>query len=1152
MSENRINISGLDFTKLPDDFKASLEDDRIDKITAKTEKKLKEASGIENFSFVDGIDKTEAEYIITALDVDENDEINAEEMRTFLKNTAGIKEDDTEQMQQISNLISSAIKGAKDVIGIEDPKDSEDDTEGVKDAGEVNNQTDENQDTEIIEIKVQKWGSAPEEGNQYANDCLERIMKNTFPDLEPYSDAWYEKETEIMNANPQIYGDENGEGARKAIGGTGRRNAVLYDDETINIPKAKTPENEEDNPSGEVEGSENAGGADPENTNLPEKLPEDAKEAEEREDLGDGIEIASYTDDEGNVIGKRQFNGEDVIWESTIKDDGNGGTIETRSWTDSGDVEVINYDADGKEVSKNTSLSNGTTSSANYTYAEDGTKSGEITYFDSEGAEFAKGTIAYDENGGYSETTKHTSGEKEGKEVNISYTKAGIASSKIETDTDGSKKEIVYENGLPKSGKATDAEGTVINTREYEYNDDMSYTETTTDPVNNSEAIIHFNSEGEEVAKTISEKGENGEILKSVEYENGTPVKITKFIYSDKEGKVKSGEIIQEPFEGGASTKTEIYNKYDENGEITATCTVSYDEEGNQTGIEGDESIIAELDPEAAQPEDNNKGGEAGKKSPSEKTIENTDGTHTVIHYDENGNITDDKTYFANGKIQNSNEYEYTEDGILNKQTTTSYDAESSKPDKTTITEFQADGTTPKTKTINKLDPETGEIADTCTIHYDESGNQVGEIEGNADLLEETPETPAAENDEKEPEETAQPEIDLSQTAGSLEATPLTEEQLAALSNGEEITFGDYTLKKDGNVIKTIQKTEVEMNGVLVEAKVVLKEENPDTGIIKAYELNGNERRIKSEKTADDRTINYTYSTGTAGPVYDPEKKAIVESDEKITIQTVTNIDKDGTKLSERTYNYTDDKTKTIISETTSDGTSKQTARANAYIAALSDTNLEPSERGDILIKMLEDENINCSDLSTVLKGINKGKSKEEKISFADIIDSSYESPETYFGKLQTVIDRSGKKDVAAFLDAYKTYSKNGLSLMRDIQDRLSWGNETEALKGMIGALTKNIEADFDNDHTKAIAYDNDIKKGNQDSLRKIYDLLNSEPPQINEKEALDLLYFVAGGEPKELISMLREKSGIPYRLGDSVQEKYMEMMEQLIHTAMK
>lgn len=76
---------------------------------------------------------------------------------------------------------------------------------------------------------VKAWGTGED-------DCLSRIMKKAYPDVTPYSEEWKELETLIMNANPQIYGDENGNGGRKRIIDGTRHNAVLYTGDVINLP----------------------------------------------------------------------------------------------------------------------------------------------------------------------------------------------------------------------------------------------------------------------------------------------------------------------------------------------------------------------------------------------------------------------------------------------------------------------------------------------------------------------------------------------------------------------------------------------------------------------------------------------------------------------------------------------------------------------------------------------------------------------------------------------------------------------------------------------------------------------------------------------------------------------------------------------------
>lgn len=57
--------------------------------------------------------------------------------------------------------------------------------------------------TETPEKKVivQKWGSEPEKGEKYANDCLSRIIANNYPEVKLYSKEYKEILNKILDSN---------------------------------------------------------------------------------------------------------------------------------------------------------------------------------------------------------------------------------------------------------------------------------------------------------------------------------------------------------------------------------------------------------------------------------------------------------------------------------------------------------------------------------------------------------------------------------------------------------------------------------------------------------------------------------------------------------------------------------------------------------------------------------------------------------------------------------------------------------------------------------------------------------------------------------------------------------------------------------------
>ncbi len=521
MSNNGgINISGIDFTKLPDDFNLSGVEDILHISTAKN----LEAVSVGNdkkITLDDGLDKDETQYIIESINIDgSDDEITNEEINQFLKEVLQIEKPTETQINDITTLVQNIAIAAKDATSTDDTKPEE-----VDDSTKANNtaEEDEKQDNSgSLQVNVQSWGSAAEEGNKYANDCLDHIMKNYYQELTPYSSEWYEKETEIMNANPNIYGDENGVGARASINGGGRRNSVIHDGEAITLPGIAQQQEE----GGETKSAgENGTGEeiDPAVNAAPQQIPDDAQELSEREKIDEenGIEVASYTDAEGNIIGKRQFNGESIMWESTIKTNEDGTTTETRSWTDSGNVQVIKYDSEGKELGISTVQQDGITSEAEYSYDSSGVKTGSITY-SQDGIEIGTGTQSFDTDGSYSEHVEYTGGENAGQTIDTTYTKAGVTSSKTIEHTcgedAGSGVKLSYENGLPLHAEYYDTNKETIGTIDYKYNEENgTRTELVTNLQDSTIAVIKYDTEGQEIDRCSFTYGEDGKPVGDIE-----------------------------------------------------------------------------------------------------------------------------------------------------------------------------------------------------------------------------------------------------------------------------------------------------------------------------------------------------------------------------------------------------------------------------------------------------------------------------------------------------------------------------------------------------------------------------------------------------------------------------------------------------------
>ena len=76
-------------------------------------------------------------------------------------------------------------------------------------------------------VEVEAWSH-----DSGKNDCLKRIISNNYDlekmGIEPYSKEYQALEKAIMDANPEIYGDENGEGGRDYLSGyDGQRNSKI-------------------------------------------------------------------------------------------------------------------------------------------------------------------------------------------------------------------------------------------------------------------------------------------------------------------------------------------------------------------------------------------------------------------------------------------------------------------------------------------------------------------------------------------------------------------------------------------------------------------------------------------------------------------------------------------------------------------------------------------------------------------------------------------------------------------------------------------------------------------------------------------------------------------------------------------------------------
>ena len=289
-------------------------------------------------------------------------------------------------------------------------------------------------------------------------------MRNYYPDITPYSQEWKDKELEIMNANSNIYGTVDSEGnisgTRKTIGGTERHSAVLYDNEELVLPGIKTAEpaasSGKDDKTPAVKGS--------------------AKEGAEKITDDNGYSTETITDENGNIVGKKQYDNEDnVMWESTIAAGENNTTVETKTWTNSGTIQEIVYDENGKEISINTTYADGSKSTAEFSYDENENKTANAVYFDTDNNQTASAKLTFDTSGSYVEDKEYTNGIKE----TLTYDQYQAIVEKTITKADNTKTTTAYENRKPNSTVTYDAEGNEISTSVYEYTEN-GYNETIT------------------------------------------------------------------------------------------------------------------------------------------------------------------------------------------------------------------------------------------------------------------------------------------------------------------------------------------------------------------------------------------------------------------------------------------------------------------------------------------------------------------------------------------------------------------------------------------------------------------------------------------------------------------------------------------------
>ncbi len=500
---NGFDISKINFGNLPDTFKVDI---NADNITTKTSEALKKS----NIDITDGIDKAEAENMLTELDANEDLIIDNEEIKLYAK-TKGVEEQDIETLtQKITNRAT-------------------------------------------VKVSIQKWGSTADDGNKYANDCLSHIIANNYPDLKPYSQEWFDKELEIMNANPEIYGtvDENGNvsGARHSVSGTDRHNATLYESDELVLPGIKVVKY-----------------VDQTDTN---------SEADNgvKTDNGNGTYTMTYKNEGGNTTKEENYDKNGILTNRNEYEysDSNTKTKETNTKFENGIEKEItvtlfeedgttvktqtitNYKEDGKSV---TEIDNNNHSKIITDFNKDDVKTKEIKLIGNENHKVEKKIITeFNEDG--------TANITENKYDDGTLTEE----TKGEIDTSGKKtEEIVY---------TYDKEGNITTVTENKY--DI-----------NGNIIMGISKDPSDLTKELSitenEFDNNNNKTKTIQYINKILDSIINYTYDDS-GNIKTETINRYNEDNADVAYMTTERTYSDNGDYIEK-TIKVDENGEYTIIE--------------------------------------------------------------------------------------------------------------------------------------------------------------------------------------------------------------------------------------------------------------------------------------------------------------------------------------------------------------------------------------------------------------------------------------------------------------------------------------------------------------------------------------------------------------------------------------
>lgn len=197
---------------------------------------------------------------LNALDGDDSNEISADELeilsslkndksvieeadiQAFLDAAADVEDDEqvTANLEEVTEATEPEVEGELDTSGECEcgceptcPCNDEDYTATqsiLKDDDRILTDDDGNK-----YVNVEPWSSDPS-----SNNALSRIIVNSYDldamGIEYGSDNYKELEKLVMDANPDIYGSEDG-GWRNEVGGEGRANAVLYTGDKVILPE---------------------------------------------------------------------------------------------------------------------------------------------------------------------------------------------------------------------------------------------------------------------------------------------------------------------------------------------------------------------------------------------------------------------------------------------------------------------------------------------------------------------------------------------------------------------------------------------------------------------------------------------------------------------------------------------------------------------------------------------------------------------------------------------------------------------------------------------------------------------------------------------------------------------------------------------------